>query len=114
MKRLNITLLDMLSTSIKDHQGTWEDHMRAVCMAYNTSVQPTTGFKPFYLMFGWQACIPVDVMFGSSPVADMSQSDYAMTLKQSLTTTYNHVYQRMNVNLDVRNNMMIWRTIQCW
>ena len=71
VERFNRTLLDMLSTNIKDHQGTWEDHIRAVCMAYNTSVQPTTGFTPFYLMFGRQARIPVDVMFGSSPVIDM-------------------------------------------
>ena len=100
VERFNRTLLDMLSTSIKDHQGTWKDHVRAVYMAYNTSVQPTTGFTPFYLMFGRQACIPVDVMFGSSPVANMSQSDYATTLKQSLTSAYNHVRQRMNVTFE--------------
>lgn len=46
-------------------------------MAYNTSVQLTTAFTPPYLMFGQQACIPVDVMFGSSPVSDMLQSVYA-------------------------------------
>ena len=91
VERFNRTLLDLLSTSIKDHQGTWEDHIRAVCMAYNTSVQPTTGFTPFYLMFGRQARIPVDVMFGSSPVIATSPSVYATTLKQSLTTAYNHV-----------------------
>ena len=57
VERFNRTLLDMLSTSIKDHRATWEDHVRAVCIAYNTSVQPTTGFTPFYLMFGRQARI---------------------------------------------------------
>ena len=51
----NRTLLDMLSTTIKDHQDTWEDHVQAVCLAYNTSVQSTTGYTPFYLMFGRQA-----------------------------------------------------------
>ena len=50
VERFNRILLDMLSTSIKDYQGTWEDHIRAVCMAYNTSVQPTTGYTPFYLV----------------------------------------------------------------
>ena len=100
VERFNRTLLDMLSTSIKDHQGTWEDHIRAVCMAYNTNVQPTTGFTPFYLMFGRQARIPVDVMFGSSPVIDTSPSIYATTLKQSLTTAYNHVRDKMKVTFE--------------
>ena len=39
-------------------------------------------------------------MFGSSPVADMPQSDYATTLKQSLTSAYNYVRQRMNVTFE--------------
>ena len=43
VERFNRTLLDMLSTTIKDRQGTWEHHIRAFCLAYNTSVQPTTG-----------------------------------------------------------------------
>ena len=70
VERFNRTLLDMFSTSIKGHQGTWGDHLRAICMAYNTSVQPTTGYTPFYLMFDRQARIPVDVMFGRTPVIE--------------------------------------------
>ena len=91
----NRTLLDMLSTTIKDYQGNWENHIRAVCMAYNTSVQPTTGFTPFYLMFGRQARIPVDVMYGS-PVVESSPSTYASELKKLLTTAYNKVRAKMD------------------
>lgn len=39
-------------------------------MACNTSVQPTTGYTPFYLMFGRQVRMPVDLMqdrIGSKP-----------------------------------------------
>ena len=92
----NRTLLDMLSTTIKDYPGTWENHVRAVCMAYNTSVQRTTGFTPFYLMFGRQACIPIDVMYGN-PVVESSPSNYAIELKKSLTTAYNQVRTKMDV-----------------
>ena len=52
VERSNHTLLSMLSTVVDGHPQTWESHLRAVCMAYNTSIQPTTGYSPFFLMFG--------------------------------------------------------------
>ena len=96
VERFNRTLLDMLSTTIKDHHNSWEDHVQAVCLAYNTSVQPTTGYTRFYLMFGRQARIPIDIMFGNSPVVTSSPSVYATNLKQSMTFAYDQVRNKMN------------------
>ena len=96
IEQFNRTLLDMLSTTIKDYPGSWENHVRrAVCMAYNTSVQPTTGFTLFYLMFGRQARIPIDVMYGS-PVIESSPSIYASDLKRTLTTAYDKVRAKVD------------------
>ena len=55
------TLLQSLATSAEDHPENWDEFVRQVCMAYNTSVHPTTGFMPFYLMFGWHAKWPVEL-----------------------------------------------------
>ena len=63
VKRYNRTMLNMLATCTQDHPATWEDHLRGVCMAYNTSMHPTTGYSPFFLMFGREARLPVDVTF---------------------------------------------------
>ena len=52
VERFNRTLLHMLATCTEDHPGDWEQHIRKVCMAYNVSVHPSSGFSPFYLMFG--------------------------------------------------------------
>lgn len=53
IERFNHTLLDMLATTCKDHPFDWEDHIRKVCMAYNTSTQSTTGYTPFFLDLVW-------------------------------------------------------------
>ena len=47
VERSNRTLLNMLSIVVEDNPNTWESYLRPVCMAYNTSVQPTTGYSLF-------------------------------------------------------------------
>ena len=59
-------LLDMLATTVSDNQANWEQCIRKVCFAY-TSVHSSTRFTPFFLMFGRQAKLPIDLMYGSSP-----------------------------------------------
>ena len=80
VERLNHTPVSMLSVVVQDRHHEWEDHLRATCMAYNTSVQSTNGFTPFYLMFGREARMLLDMMFGhahSSPER-VSDSEYAV------------------------------------
>ena len=52
VERFNRTLLHMLATTTREHPFDWEDQIRKVCMAYNTSVQASTGYTPFFMMFG--------------------------------------------------------------
>ena len=63
VERFNRTLLDMLSTTVGDHPSNWEHNLRKVCLAYNSSVHASTGFSPFFLMFGRQVTLPVDLMY---------------------------------------------------
>ena len=91
VERFNRTLLGMLATTTKEHPFGWEDQIRKVCMAYNTSVHATTGYTPFYLMFGREARLPADLMFGTPSPADESPDVYARNLKKSLESAYERV-----------------------
>ena len=69
------------------------------CLAYNTSVQPTTGFTPFFLMYGRQAKLPVDIMYGD-PESDVTTStEYASKLKSTLQNSYEIVRTKMQAEL---------------
>ena len=85
VERFSRTLLDMLATCTKDHPFDWENYIRKVCMAYNTSVQCSTGNTPFYLMFGRQAHIPVDIMYDTTNTTTSPQTPGSMLLQYKTT-----------------------------
>ena len=55
----------MLAACAEGHPFDWEQYFPKVCMAYNTNNQSSTGFLPFYLMFGWQAKLLIDLIYGT-------------------------------------------------
>ena len=92
VERFNHTLLNMLSIVAKDQEQDWDLHLPLVMMAYRTSVQESTGATPFSLMFGREARLPIDVMFGPPPGEEStSSSQYAFLLRQRLESAYHRV-----------------------
>ena len=43
----------------------WDEKLPSVAFAYRTSVHESTGFTPFYLMYGREASLPADLVYGS-------------------------------------------------
>ena len=88
VERFNRTMLAMLASTVEEDPSNWEQHLRKVCMAYNTSVHPSTGYAPFYLMFGRLARLPVDIMYGSCPTEPVLPHQYVKTLKATMEGAY--------------------------
>ena len=99
IERFNRTLLSMLATAANENPFNWEEHLRPLCMAYNTSVQSTTGFSPFSLMFGHQVWMPMDVLYGS-PNDEKTPSEHAASLREWLESAYRRMREQMNHKLD--------------
>ena len=90
-KRLSRTLLAMLATAVQERPFECVEHLRHLCMAYNTSVHPTTGYTPFYLMFGRQALMPIDILYGTSTPQVLSPAEYAGRIRQDLELAYHRM-----------------------
>ena len=97
VERFNRTLLTMLATSAKDNPLNWEQYVRSVCFAYNTSTHSSTGFTPFFLMYGREARLPVDLNFGvNSPVTeDLSTLTYSRRMQYVLHYSYHKVRETL-------------------
>ena len=100
VERFNRTLLNMLATAVSKRPFQWESHLRRLCLAYNTRVHQTTGYSPFFLMFGRQVRMPVDVMYGTPTPQSSTVPQYVADLRSSLCAAYEQVRERTGCKLD--------------
>ena len=62
-ERFNRTLIDMLGTMPIEHKKEWQEWVSAMTHAYNCTVSKTTGYSPYFLMYGREPQLPIDKEF---------------------------------------------------
>lgn len=61
-ERANQTLESMLRAFVNQQQNNWDTLLPALEFAYNNSVNPSTGFSPFYLTAGFHPNVPASLL----------------------------------------------------
>ena len=70
----NRTLLNMLAKTTDKNQRNWSELLPYVMLAYRTSVYESTGYTPYFLLFGHEATVPTDLQF--PPPSDANWKKY--------------------------------------
>ena len=105
-ERFNHTLLDMLGTLKTDQKLRWKDHVASLVHAYNCTKNDSTGYSPFFLMYGRNPRLPVDLAFGlCEENEDLSYSDYVHELKQRLESAYDSARKKLKKVQGMSKNM---------
>ena len=66
-ERLNQTLKAALQKLVNDNHDDWDQLIDNVLFAYRTSKQDSTKYTPFFLMYGREAKLPIDVELMKQP-----------------------------------------------
>ena len=54
----------MIGTLDPKQKEKWQDYVSSLTLAYNSTRCESTGFSPYYLMFGGVPRLPIDVEYG--------------------------------------------------
>ena len=97
VERFNRMLLNILATTTCNHPFDWEDQLPKVCIVYNTSVQASTGYTPFFLMFGEEARMPIYLVYSTDtarpPIVPTTQ--YVPATQKSLQEADRQVRRKL-------------------
>ncbi|KAL8572029.1 hypothetical protein ACOMHN_038387 [Nucella lapillus] len=98
VERWNRTLIRMLRSLEEEQKKDWRKHLKACVHAYNCCIHQSTGYSPFFLFFGRQPRLPVDLAFGllvGKRTPAHSFTKYVQDVKEGLRQAYDHAAKTM-------------------
>ena len=113
VERFNKTLLNMIGTLNPEEKVDWTGKIQALTYAYNCTSSQTTGYSPFFLFYGREPRIPMDVEFGLPKNREQeSLSEFVRKLKQTLEQAY-EIAKGMNSDQMLRRKKYFDKKHKC-
>ena len=89
---------DLLRTLPSEKKKKWPEHLPELLYAYNATPHSPTGYTPYYLLFGREPKLPVDILLGEEqPSEDPPNSvdAWLATHKSRLRDAYQKAGERL-------------------
>ena len=85
----------MLGTLLADFKSKWPQHISTLTYAYNCTRSNATGFSPYYILYGRQPLLPIDIEYGvfTPELSEAITYKYVQELKSRLENTFNKANQ---------------------
>ena len=102
-ERLNRTVINMLKSIPEDEKDNWKTHIPKLMFAYNATINKTTLFSPFFLLFGREPRLPIDSIFPDVDSAPAPHLGPVSGNRDNYGTFVNQWNARMNSAFDLAN-----------
>jgi transposase InsO family protein len=80
-----------LTMFVNKYKTDWADYIDSVLFAYRISVNTATGYSPYYLMYGRQPTLPIDLLFGIPQETFNGETEYDLHISKAMTDAYQQV-----------------------
>lgn len=101
-ERFNRTLHELLRTLPVEKKRRWPEHLKELCYAYNATPHSTTGYSPFYLMFGRDPRLPINQLVELEETQGHQPSSWITKHQTELRDAHQRVAVRLAKEADTR------------
>ena len=84
---MNRTIIDLLKLNIRDATNNCDLNIGLTIMAYRSAVQASTGYIQYFLLYGREMRLPLDVIY-RPPERDQSRTEYAIEVRKTFDQAY--------------------------
>lgn len=106
-ERLNATIINAVKSYIQDpkRQNRWSEYLTQVLFAYNTATHPSTGYTPFYLVYGREAIIGSETVLRIPPHDFQPYPTYVKNIQRDMWIAHHHIQDRVKQRADAREQV---------
>jgi hypothetical protein len=103
VERFNSTLENMLRCFVNTEQANWDRVLPNLMLAYRSSIQESTGFSPFFLVYGQEAVLPIDLLVPNNS-DKKSISSYVSSMKRTFQNAASVVHRNTKQSMKVQKH----------
>jgi hypothetical protein len=90
VERFNKTMFSLLRTLAAEHKRSWDLYLHELIMVYNMTPHTSTGFSPYFLLYGREPRLPIDDVF-CSPDSSVTVDEFVRKQNHRLRRAFRHV-----------------------
>ena len=96
-ERFNHTLANMMSMYANTDHKKWDEILPYVTFAYNTSKQESSGYNPFFLLYGREVVLSADIAFQIKMPKLTEEAEYCLQVKELMNKARKTVIENLVV-----------------